>query len=231
MPRRRKNARFTGAAQRGAGSGTRALVTAFYAEINREIPGDTPVTIPAPASVRPKHDAITQAYVFADYAVRKIAPVAFEEAGLPEYATKLRKLRKIDDGKTAEKARILAEQCADLARFAAHVFYVNNAGATARFAAAAVSAAEASNVASSAAAFAAANALVADAYYYGAADYADYDATADAYAFGGTADSHVATADAEAVAAANCTANAAARAARLDLVATWAAVTEMLTEL
>jgi hypothetical protein len=76
--KRRKNASFTGLS--GHGSGSRKLVDAFYALIDAEIPGSTPVPIPPPESVHPKHDEETQIFIFADYAVRKFAPIALAAA-------------------------------------------------------------------------------------------------------------------------------------------------------
>jgi hypothetical protein len=97
---RRKNARFTGSPPYSGGT----LVDAFYKSINEQIPGKTPVPIPPPASVHPKHDAQTQAFIFADYAVRKLAPISLEAAGLKTEASKLRKLPKIVDKATARAA-------------------------------------------------------------------------------------------------------------------------------
>jgi len=119
--KRRKNASFTGSALHGGGDDTRMLVKAFYAQINEEIPGSTPVPIPPPESVQPKHDAQTQAFIFADYAVRKFAPIALDAAGYKAEAAKLRKLRKIVDADTALPARQAAAEARGLKRFAAHV--------------------------------------------------------------------------------------------------------------
>jgi hypothetical protein len=99
---RRKNASYTGKPLHSGG--TRALVDAFYNNIGRYFPGNEPVPIPPPESVRPMHDAQTQALIFADYAVRKFAPILFEAAGNKTEATKLRKLPKIVDVATATKA-------------------------------------------------------------------------------------------------------------------------------
>jgi hypothetical protein len=128
---RRKNASFTGSALHGGGDDTRKLVEAFYALINEEIPGSTPVPIPPPESVQPKHDAQTQAFIFADYAVRKFAPIALDAAGYKAEAAKLRKLRKIvDAGTVLPASQAAADAAADTvtdvaaphtARQAAHV--------------------------------------------------------------------------------------------------------------
>jgi hypothetical protein len=97
---RRKNASFTGSPLYSGGT----LVDAFYKSIKKEIPGKTPVPIPPPASVHPKHDAQTQAFIFADYAVRKLVPISLEAAGLKTEASKLRKSPKIVDKATAHAA-------------------------------------------------------------------------------------------------------------------------------
>jgi hypothetical protein len=99
---RRKNASFTGSPL--AGRGTRELVEAFYRVINYKIPGSTPVPIPPPASVHPKHGEEKQAYIFADYAFRKFFPIALDAAGLKAEASKLRKLKKIVNQATTETA-------------------------------------------------------------------------------------------------------------------------------
>jgi hypothetical protein len=101
---RRKNASFTGSPLSGHGSDTRELVEAFYRVINYKIPGSTPVPIPPPASVHPKHGEEKQAYIFADYAVRKFFPIALDAADLKAEASKLRKLKKIVNQATAETA-------------------------------------------------------------------------------------------------------------------------------
>jgi hypothetical protein len=100
--KRRKNADFTGSALHSGGT----LVDAFYKNIKKEIPGKTPVPIPPPASVHSKHDAQTQAFIFADYAVRKLVPISLEAAGLKTEASKLRKLPKIVDKATAHAADV-----------------------------------------------------------------------------------------------------------------------------
>jgi hypothetical protein len=74
----RRNASFTGLS--GHGSGSRKLVDAFYALIDAAIPGSTPVPIPPLKSVHPNHDEETQIFIFADYAVRKFAPIALAAA-------------------------------------------------------------------------------------------------------------------------------------------------------
>ena len=105
---RRKNASFTGSPLHTGVT----LVDAFYKNIKKEIPGKTPVPIPPPASVHPKHDAQTQAFIFADYAVRKFAPIALDAAGYKAEAAKLRKLRKIVDADTVLPARQAAADAA-----------------------------------------------------------------------------------------------------------------------
>jgi len=113
---RRKNADFTGSALHGGGDGARELVNAFYYHINRKIPGSTPVPIPPPDSVHPKHDKDSQLFIFIDYAARKIAPIALDAAGLRPEAAKLRKLSKIVDRKTAQAAARAGRALQDYAR-------------------------------------------------------------------------------------------------------------------
>jgi hypothetical protein len=100
---RRKNASFTGSPLHGGGDGSRELVEQFYFTIDLCFPGSTPVPIPPLDSVHPTHDAQTQAYIFADYAIRKLAPIALDEIGLRTEANKLRKLSKIVNRNTAQE--------------------------------------------------------------------------------------------------------------------------------
>ncbi len=111
---RRKNARFTGT-QSGLsrGVGPRELAAQFYAQINRAFPGNTPVPIPQFEAVQPKHDLNTQAFVFADYAVRKFAPIALEAVELATEASELRRLPKIVDADTANDAYYAATSARD----------------------------------------------------------------------------------------------------------------------
>ena len=101
---RRKNASFTGAALSGHGSGSRELVEAFYDQINKLIPGSTPVPIPPLESVHPKHDERTQIFIFADYAVRKFAPIALDALRRTDEANNLRSLKQVWNESTAAAA-------------------------------------------------------------------------------------------------------------------------------
>ncbi len=121
---RRKNASFTGSALSGHGDGSRELVEQFYDSINLNIPGSTPVPIPPPESVHPTHDAQTQAYIFADYAIRKLAPIALDEIGLRTEANKLRKLSKIVNRNTAQEG---VEAALRAAGEASSVYHANEA--------------------------------------------------------------------------------------------------------
>jgi hypothetical protein len=103
---RRKNASFTGSPLSGHGDGSRELVEKFYNELHVHFPGSTPVPIPPPESVHPKHDRVTQAFIFVDYTVRKIAPIALDTVGLRTEASKLRKLEKIVGDDTAYAAEL-----------------------------------------------------------------------------------------------------------------------------
>ena len=110
---RRKNASFTGSPL--AGRGPRALIKEFYSRIDHEIPGNEPVPIPPPDSVLPKHDARTQVFIFADYAVRKFAPIMLDARGGKNDSTnaaKLRALPKIVDQETALHASTAASPAA-----------------------------------------------------------------------------------------------------------------------
>jgi hypothetical protein len=107
---RRKNASFTGSPLYG---GPRELVDEFYSSVNREIPGSTPVPIPPPESVHLKHDLNAQAFIFADYAVRKIAPIV---VGV------LRELPEIVDEDTASRGAYNAK--AVIGQFAPAPAYV-----------------------------------------------------------------------------------------------------------
>ena len=78
---RRKNATFTLDKTYGAGHGDRTLLKAFYRKLNEHFPGATPVPIPPESQIHPQHDAKKQALIVADYAVRKIAPIALFAAG------------------------------------------------------------------------------------------------------------------------------------------------------
>jgi hypothetical protein len=116
---RRKNASFTGSPLHGGGDGARELVEAFYAKINAAIPGRTPVPIPPPASVHPKHDSDSQIFMFADYAVRKFAPIALDAVGAKAQASKLRKLPEIVTSTEAKTGFYQAAGAIDVVR-AAH---------------------------------------------------------------------------------------------------------------
>jgi hypothetical protein len=207
----RDNATFTGKDISGSGSvggGPRDLVDAFYAEIDARLPGDTPVPIPPSVFfMSPKHDLLSQAFIFADYAVRKFAPIALDAAGLKAKATKLRKLPKIVDAATADAAADAASDAAsDAARDAAASFAASDAAAS--FAA---------SFAADFAAVAAANVAAYDAAA-AARDAAAYARDAAAYAYDAAAYAYAAYA-------------AAAAAAELNPEATWEAVTEMLKSL
>jgi hypothetical protein len=221
----RDNATFTGKDISGSGSvggGPRDLVDAFYAEIDARLPGDTPVPIPPSVFfMSPKHDLLSQAFIFADYAVRKFAPIALKVAGLKTEASKLRNLPEIVDEATANAAANAAAAAAVAATKAAAVAAKAAARAAARAttkaaavaAKAAVAATKAAAEAAKAAAYAAA---------YAASDAAAYAYDAAAYAY-----------DAYAAAAAAAAAITVVRAAYAELnpEATWEAVNEMLAEL
>jgi hypothetical protein len=102
--RRRKNAVYTRVPSNEISN---KLISLFYKTIDKEIPGKTPIPIVPPHSIQARLVAQAQAAVFADYAVRTIAPIALDAAGFPSEADKLRSARKIaglDSVKSAEDA-------------------------------------------------------------------------------------------------------------------------------
>jgi hypothetical protein len=97
-------AEFGVAADATQAQANRRLVYAFYGILDVYNPADTIIYIPPPESIHPKLSEEQQAFVFADYAVRKIAPIVFDAAGLKAEAAKLRKLPEIVDNGTVEAA-------------------------------------------------------------------------------------------------------------------------------
>ncbi len=110
----RDNATFTGEPIKGLQP--RHVVDTFYAEINRRIPGSTSVPIPPIHSLHINHDVLSQAFIFADYAVRKFAPIVLSVVGSQEHASRLRKLPKIVDVDTANAAIKATSNAASAAR-------------------------------------------------------------------------------------------------------------------
>jgi hypothetical protein len=84
--------------------GDRGPINVFYRKLNDLYPGNTVVYIPPPESIHPKLSEEQQAFVFADCAIRRIAPIALDAVGLKAEAAKLRKLSKIVDYATAAAA-------------------------------------------------------------------------------------------------------------------------------
>jgi hypothetical protein len=104
---RRKNASFTGSVRSPSDTTRGDPLATFYRLIDIRIPGRTPVPIPPNYDVHPRHDAETQAFIFADYAVRKFAPIFLDARGGEDDSTsaaKLRKLPKIVNRDTAKAA-------------------------------------------------------------------------------------------------------------------------------
>ena len=99
----RDNATFTLDQTYGSGHGDRRLVRAFYEVLNEQFPGNTPVPIPPESHVHPQH-GLSQALIFADYAVRKIAPIALRAQGFAEHAYKLATCQRVDDDESAYAA-------------------------------------------------------------------------------------------------------------------------------
>ncbi len=110
----RDNATFTGKPINGLQP--RHVVDTFYAEINQRIPGSTSVPIPPFHLLHINHDVLSQAFIFADYAVRKFAPIALSVVGSQEHASRLRKLPKIVDVDTANAAIKATSSAANAAR-------------------------------------------------------------------------------------------------------------------
>jgi hypothetical protein len=173
--------------------GDRRHVNKFYVTLNELYPADAIIYIPPPEAIRLKLSADQQAFVFADYAVRQIAPIALEAAGFTAEATKLRKLPRIVDVDTAAGAVKAALGATDIGLAAVNAANVAGAGG------AAVKAARGAAGVASAAAYAA-------------------DSARDA-AYSAATRCHIAADNA---------ASAAYGAAKLNLEATWDAVTEML---
>jgi hypothetical protein len=82
--------------------GNRGFVDTFYETLNKIYPGNAIIHIPPPKAIRPKLSEQQQIFVFADYAIRRIAPIAMDAAGLNAEAAKLRKLPEIVDMDTAK---------------------------------------------------------------------------------------------------------------------------------
>jgi hypothetical protein len=74
----RDNATFTGKPMRNGGDGPTGLVELFYRRIESYFPESTPVQIPPLNSVHPSANQIDQAFIFADYAARKILPIVLD---------------------------------------------------------------------------------------------------------------------------------------------------------
>ncbi len=113
---RRNNATFTLDQTYGFGYGDRSLIQAFYRALNDLCPGDMPIPIPPESQVHPQHDAETQAFIFADYAVRGIAQIALHAlrvAGVERYVATLEQLDPITD-------KVSAKAAADAARVASY---------------------------------------------------------------------------------------------------------------
>ena len=106
----RDNASFTLDQTYGSGHGDRTLIQAFYQVLNERFRGNTPVPIPPESQVHPKHDAETQTFIFVDFAVRKIAPIALRylrsDAVLKAQAKALEQLKPLIDLKSAESTDV-----------------------------------------------------------------------------------------------------------------------------
>jgi hypothetical protein len=139
MPRRRKNAQFArkllpqtiddvfaefgivdAATQVQA---NRWPVDVFYKNLNDLYPDYAIIYIPPPEAIRPKLSVYQQVFVFADYSVRKIAPIALDAVGLKAEAAKLRKLPKIVDKDTSFAAADAARDAQNAGDAAFHAAY------------------------------------------------------------------------------------------------------------
>jgi len=116
----RKNATFTLDKTYGSGHGDRSLIHYFYARLNGRYPDDTPIPIPPESQIHPQHDTETQTFIFADFAIRKIAPIALRAVGLTQLAAALEQLDPITNKKTAavasDRARAVAAVAAKAQR-------------------------------------------------------------------------------------------------------------------
>jgi hypothetical protein len=101
----------------------RRLVDDFYKTMNAKFPADAIVYIPPPESIHPKLSVAQQGFVFADYAVRQIAPIALDATGVKYQAAKLRKLPKIVDKDTSFAAADAARDAQNAGDAAFHAAY------------------------------------------------------------------------------------------------------------
>lgn len=96
MARKRKNAIFT-----LDGDGDPTLIRFFYRKLDELYPGTTRIPIPPESHIHPKHYTETQNFIFVDFAVRKIAPIALRAARLEALAADLERLNPLIDLKSA----------------------------------------------------------------------------------------------------------------------------------
>ena len=101
MKKNRDNATFTLDQTYGSGDGDRTLVQEFYARLGKR---DRSIPIPPESQIHPQHDAKTQAFIFADYTVRKIVPIRLRNSGREKYAERFEQLDPITDVETARAA-------------------------------------------------------------------------------------------------------------------------------
>lgn len=102
---RRKNATFTGKPHTRVSTS----LAVFYSALHKRYPGNTPIPIPPLETVHTKHGPVDQALIFADFIVRKIAPIALEKLPLDSYAMMLADCEPITDLNSAEAAIELVE--------------------------------------------------------------------------------------------------------------------------
>ena len=101
----RKNATFTGKPHTRVST----PLVVFYGALDKRYPGNTEIPIPPLETVHTKHGPVDQALIFADFIVRKIAPIALEKLHLDSYAMTLAGCERITDLNSAEAAIELVE--------------------------------------------------------------------------------------------------------------------------
>ena len=104
---KRNNAVYTGQSKRGAvvERGDRGFVFSFYLKLNDRLLSKDEIEIIPPEQVNPTHDSQDQAYIVADYCVRKILPeVTSLFHGVDKVTSRLRTLAPIVDVEAAEAA-------------------------------------------------------------------------------------------------------------------------------
>ena len=96
---RRTNAKYT--VHGPSSGGSEDILDAFYAELEKQFPGDMAIPIPPREQVRGRESAMTQTFILVDHTVRVIAPIALACVGETVGAAKLRQLTAVTNARTA----------------------------------------------------------------------------------------------------------------------------------